>query len=111
MSDMVVPEVDVHQLRDSLADGASLLDVRELDEWLGARVPGVPLIPLAELPAHLDALPPHRGTVYLICHSGARSMHAAEFLKQQGIDATNVAGGTKAWIEAGYEVESGPPGA
>ncbi len=52
----------------------------------------------------LGAIP---GDVLVICHSGARSMRAAEFLAANGVPATNVAGGTKAWIESGRTVVEG----
>ena len=42
-----------------------------------------------------------------LCRSGGRSLKVAEFLRAQGIDATNVAGGTLAWIEAGHATASG----
>jgi len=37
----------------------------------------------------------------VICKSGGRSARAVEFLRGQGIDAVNVAGGTLAWLETG----------
>ena len=43
----------------------------------------------------------------MICKSGARSMRAAEFLAANGIDATNVAGGTMAWIDSGRPIAEG----
>jgi rhodanese-related sulfurtransferase len=102
-----VPQIDVSELHARLGEGAVLIDVREPDEWLAARVPGVPLVPLGELPLRHDALPTGR-TIHLICRTGARSQHAAEYLCTLGYDAVNVAGGTVSWIEAGYDVESGP---
>jgi rhodanese-related sulfurtransferase len=32
---------------------------------------------------------------------------AAEFLSEQGVDAVNVAGGTKAWVESGRAAVEG----
>ena len=46
--------------------------------------------------------------VYVICGTGARSGKAAQFYRSQGIDARNVAGGTKGWIEQGRPVVEGP---
>ena len=62
--------------------------------------PAPSLIPLGEVPERVDEIPAD-GPVYVICRTGARSMRAAEFLVAQGFDATNVAGGTMAWIDAG----------
>lgn len=47
------------------------------------------------------------GTLYVICALGGRSRTAAEFLRHNGIDAVNVAGGTNAWVAADFPVESG----
>jgi rhodanese-related sulfurtransferase len=106
---MAVPVVTVDELADLLAAGARLVDVREHDEWIEARVPDVPLVPLATVPGSLKSF--HgEGPVYVICRSGARSGQAAKFLSEQGIDAVNVAGGTLAWIESGRDVQAGEPG-
>lgn len=107
MTDTDVPEIDVHTLRDLLPSGVSLIDVREPDEWREARVPRVPLVPMSELAERVDEVP-SAGPVYVICATGGRSHRVAEVLRARGVDAVNVAGGTKGWIEAGYEVESGP---
>jgi rhodanese-related sulfurtransferase len=48
--------------------------------------------------------------VYLICRSGDRSRRACQFLRTQGIDAVNVAGGVMAWIASGQPVDRGPIG-
>ena len=45
--------------------------------------------------------------VYLVCATGGRSHRAAQWLIAQGFDATNLAGGTKAWIEAGKPTVTG----
>lgn len=104
---MSVPEIDVHELARQREQGAVVLDVRNPDEWQEARVPGVPLIPLGELAERTDEVPPGE-PLYVICAGGGRSAKAAEHLRSLGIDAVNVAGGTKGWIEAGYPTESGP---
>lgn len=104
---MEIPEVDVAQLAAQISAGAALVDVRELDEWTEARVPGVPLIPLGEVVERTDEFPTDQ-TVYVICRSGGRSGQAVGYLRSVGVDAVNVAGGTLAWIEAGYSVDAGP---
>jgi rhodanese-related sulfurtransferase len=104
---MSVPEIDVHELARLREQGATLLDVRNPDEWLEARVPGVPLIPLPDLAERTDEVPAG-DPLYVICAAGGRSAKAAEHLRALGVDAVNVAGGTRAWIEAGYPTESGP---
>jgi rhodanese-related sulfurtransferase len=104
---MAVPEIDVAELARLRTEGdITLVDVRQPDEYEEARVPGTVLIPLAEVPERFDEVA-NEGTVYVICARGARSMQAADFLAGQGYDPVNVAGGTLAWIDAGYETESG----
>ena len=103
-----VPEVDVHELEIVLIQGAVLIDVREVEEFEVVRVPGARLIPLAEVSGRRDEIP-NGSRVYVICAKGGRSRVAAEFLREDGTDAVNVAGGTTAWLEAGKTVDSGDP--
>jgi rhodanese-related sulfurtransferase len=101
-----VPEIDVAELAARRAEGAPLIDVREPAEFAAGRVPGAELIPLGTVPDRLDDVPADQ-TVYVICKGGGRSRQAAEFLRAQGVDAVNVAGGTMAWIDAGQPVDRG----
>lgn len=103
---MQVPEIDVDQLAQALESGAQLIDVRQHDEWVEARVPDVPLIPLDQLVDRVAEVPTS-GQVFVICRSGGRSAQACEFLRASEIDAINVAGGTLAWIESGRAVAMG----
>lgn len=103
---MEVPEVDIAEAAKLLADGTPMVDVRQPEEYHEGHVPGIVLVPLAEVPERVDEFPAD-GTVLIICRSGARSARAAGFLRQQGVDAVNVAGGTLAWIEAGHRVVAG----
>jgi rhodanese-related sulfurtransferase len=101
-----VPEIDTDELAARLAEGARLLDVREPDEYEAGHVPGAELVPLATVPDRLDRFSSGAVT-YLICQVGARSMRAAEYAAERGFEVVNVAGGTRAWIESGREVETG----
>ncbi|MCB1283013.1 MAG: rhodanese-like domain-containing protein [Microthrixaceae bacterium] len=101
-----LPEITVQELQQRLAAGAALVDVREVDEYEQGHVPGARLIPLGELPGRVAEVPAGE-QVLMICRSGARSAKAGEFLIGEGRDVVNVAGGTLAWIEAGFEVNTG----
>lgn len=103
---MDIPEIDVAELAAQRAAGAPLIDVREDDEYVEARVPGAHHIPLGQVTDRLDEVPTE-GTVYVICARGGRSSKAVEHYRAQGIDAVNVAGGTLAWIDAGQPTEAG----
>ena len=103
---MTVPEIDIVALEAALAEGSPLIDVREPAEFVEVRVPSAKLIPLGTVTERVAEIPA-AGTVYIICRSGARSARAAEFLRTQGIDAVNVAGGTMAWVESGRPLDTG----
>ena len=99
-------EITVDQLVIELDRGATVVDVREADEYIEAHVPGVRLIPLGTIADAVDDLPRDE-TVYVICRSGARSLQAADFFVANGVDAVSVSGGTMAWIQRGLDYETG----
>lgn len=101
-----VPEIHVTALAEMGPDGVALVDVRQPHEYVAGHVPGARLVPLGEVPERVAEFPVD-GPVYLICQAGGRSRRAAEFLRSQGIDAVNLAGGTGAWIEASHPVVTG----
>jgi len=98
---MAVPEISVDELAPLLEAGARLIDVREPDEYAGAHVPGAVLVPLGTVADNVDVFRGD-GPTYVICARGGRSLQAAEFVAAEGVEAVNVAGGTLAWIDAGY---------
>jgi len=95
-------EVTVQEMKKALdlpALGIRVLDVREADEYEIARVKGVPLFPLSNLPQRFTELDPNQ-QIYLHCKSGKRSMKALEFLRQQGFKyVKSVKGGISAWSD------------
>ena len=105
---MSAPEITVDELAAALDDGlVPLVDVRQPEEYETVHVPGAKLIPLADVVARIGEIPKDQ-PVYVICQTGVRSQRAADFYRNQGIEAYNVAGGTKAWAEAGRETAHGP---
>jgi molybdopterin-guanine dinucleotide biosynthesis protein A/rhodanese-related sulfurtransferase len=102
-----VPEIDVDELARRRATGAWVLDVRQPGEYETAHVPGSLLIPLDQLGERQEELPRDQ-PLLVICRSGARSAAAVRALRAAGYDATNVAGGMLAWLDAGEPVEEGP---
>jgi rhodanese-related sulfurtransferase len=86
-----------------LAEGALLVDVRELEEWLVGRAPQAVHIPLGELGDRLGELPDDRKLI-MICRSGGRSNQAAAALVDHGFGAVNLAGGMQAWKLASLPV-------
>ncbi len=102
-----VPEVDIDALERAMSERALVVDVRELDEYTAGHVRGALPMPLTSVPDRIGELPAE-APVYVICHVGGRSARAVQFLRANGLDATNVAGGTKAWSESGRPLVTGP---
>ena len=103
----MIKEISAAELHSCLQSGAQLIDVREPSEFEGGHVPRAISIPLASVPENVEQFR-SATDVYVICHSGARSMRACEFLHDAGIaNVINVAGGTSGWIALGNEVETG----
>lgn len=99
-------EVDLGHFAEAHAEGATVLDVRNPDEYRVAHVPGAVLIPLDELPARQAEIP-DGDPLYVICAVGGRSLTAAKALADAGYSAVSVAGGTNGWIEQGGAVVTG----
>lgn len=75
-----------------------LLDVRMPWEHDLVALPGSVLIPLQELPSCLSEVPSGEGPLVVYCHHGVRSLGAAGYLEQQGIENVfSLSGGIDAW--------------
>ena len=95
-------EVTVQDMKKALDDpklGIKVVDVREPDEYQIAKVAGVPLLPLSQLPQRFTELDPNV-QYYLHCKGGIRSMKALKFLREQGFKyVKSVKGGIGAWSD------------
>ena len=78
-----------------LPPDAFLLDVRSLPEYLLGHDERAVHIPSDHLKNKLQKIP-RDCPVFVYCHAGIRSQAVAIWLRQQGIDARNIAGGYKA---------------
>ncbi|SPF44799.1 UBA/THIF-type NAD/FAD binding protein (fragment) [Syntrophobacter sp. SbD1] len=83
-----------------------LLDIREERELPAGRIEGALHLPLSMLDARVEEqLPDKTKPVVLYCSSGGRSRGAAARMKSMGYrDVKSMAGGFKAWVEAGREI-------
>jgi rhodanese-related sulfurtransferase len=106
MTEPLPLEVDLDSFAAAHSAGATVLDVRNPDEYVTAHVPGAVLIPLPDLAARQDEIP-DADPLYVICAVGGRSLIAAKALSEAGYRAVSVAGGTNGWIERGGPVVAG----
>lgn len=85
---------------------ATVIDVREPDEFKAAHINGAKNIPLGDL-AGAKGLPGNKTLpVVVVCASGVRSAKAASQLKEMGYDkAVSLQGGIAAWREANLPIE------
>lgn len=101
-------ELDVNAFEKSLADNKiQLLDARTAEEFKSGHLKGALQADwtdrnqFIERTKHLDPTRP----VYIYCLSGGRSAAAAEYLRSQGYQVTNMTGGISAWKRAGKALE------
>ncbi|HKB68113.1 MAG TPA: MBL fold metallo-hydrolase [Pyrinomonadaceae bacterium] len=104
-----LPQITVGELNELISEPAPLqiVDVRRPPEYASGHVPQAIHASLSDLQKALSKLEldPNKPTA-VICAGGYRSSAASSILEQNGFsDLLNVAGGTSAWIAAGYPVE------
>ncbi len=93
-------DITVDELRRRMMQGEQLhiVDVREEWEYDEFNI-GAKLIPLAELPQHMEYLNQFRNQELILhCRSGGRSGQAKQFLASQGFTGVrNLLGGMLEW--------------
>ena len=98
-----VPEAGPAEADVRVRAGAMLLDVREQDEWDAGHAPGADHVPMSEVPGDIGRLSV-APEILVICRSGARSRKVVGWLRTQGVNSVNVAGGMQSWAQAGLPV-------
>ena len=102
-----VKEVSVTEAAKQQAAGAVLIDVRERDEFAKGHVRGA--TPLSKGVVELrieETVPDINKEVILYCGGGSRSALAADNLQKMGYtNVASMAGGFKAWKDAGLPTE------
>lgn len=109
-----IQEVPVAELQNAIANGDLVFDVREPQEHSQGVVAGALAIPRGVLEFNLFNLPMLKDLteeqafekpIYIYCASGGRSACTALSLQQVGFkNVYSVAGGVKAWAEAGGQL-------
>lgn len=95
-----LPEITATQANEAIAAGATVLDVREIEEFEAGHIFGAISLPLSTIVDECQRTE-IKGYVIVNCRSGARSARATSFLRTLGIDAVNLTGGVIAWVHAG----------
>ncbi len=95
-----IPQIDVEQLKADLDSGADfdLIDVREPVEHQICHLPQATLIPMREIPGRMAQFDPSRRYA-VVCKVGGRSAMVVAAMRHAGLNATNVAGGMRAWAQ------------
>ena len=90
-------EVEVLELKKMLKNNeVVLLDVREPYEVEICNVKGSLFIPMNKIPQNIDELDKEKRYA-VMCHSGVRSLHVANYLNSLGYRTLNVIGGIEKW--------------
>ncbi|MBV9818275.1 MAG: molybdopterin-synthase adenylyltransferase MoeB [Solirubrobacterales bacterium] len=103
-----IDEVDPSTVREQLGNGATVIDVREDEEWSTGHIPGATHVPKSFLESRIEGTAPDRSEhVILYCQSGNRSAWAARTLIEDlGYEnVESMTGGITLWKDRGYDVE------
>jgi rhodanese-related sulfurtransferase len=105
-----IREVTVEETRARLAADSRvrLIDVREDNEWQAAHAAGAEHLGKGISERDIELAAPDKATeLILYCGGGYRSALAADVLQRMGYtNVFSMAGGWKAWQEAGGAIES-----
>jgi rhodanese-related sulfurtransferase len=88
-----VKKVDVLDVPNLMASGATLLDVRTPDELKYGYIEGSINIEIDQLRQRLDELPSKDTPIYVMCRVGHRGYVASVLLQNLGYNAINIDGG------------------
>lgn len=103
-----VKEVSVDETREHLAAGAILVDVREDKEWEAGHAADARHMGRGVIERDIvERVPDKSSELILYCGGGYRSALAADNLQKMGYtNVRSMAGGWKAWNEAGAPTET-----
>jgi rhodanese-related sulfurtransferase len=105
-----VREVNVDEARNKLESGkAKLIDVREESEWVAGHARGALYLGKGVIERDIEErVPDKKAELILYCGGGFRSALSADNLQKMGYtNVSSLAGGWRAWQEAGGAVDKG----
>jgi molybdopterin/thiamine biosynthesis adenylyltransferase/rhodanese-related sulfurtransferase len=103
-----IDEVDPSVVREQVTNGATVIDVREPEEWAAGHIPGAVHVPKSYLESRIEGAAPDRsGHVILYCASGNRSAWATRTMVDDlGYEnVESMTGGFTLWKDRGYDVD------
>jgi sulfur-carrier protein adenylyltransferase/sulfurtransferase len=103
-----IDEVDPSLVHEQMNNGATIVDVRETEEFSQGHIPGAKHVPRGYLESRIEGAVPDRSRhVILYCASGNRSAYAARTLIEDlGYEhVESMTGGITLWKDRGYEVD------
>lgn len=97
-----IKEISVEETRERMKGGATLIDVREDNEWDAAHAAGAKHIGRGVIERDIVQTFPEKDTeLILYCGGGYRSALASDMLQRMGYtNVWSMAGGWSAWKEA-----------
>jgi molybdopterin/thiamine biosynthesis adenylyltransferase/rhodanese-related sulfurtransferase len=100
-----IREVEPGEAEQMVSSGATLLDVREGDEFEQGAVPGSVFLPRGHLESQVEGKLPDKSTpVVVMCAGGVRSAFAARTMQELGYeDVTSMIGGFNRWKDEGRD--------
>ena len=103
-----VREISVAETRERVKQGATLIDVREDNEWNEAHASGARHIGRGVIERDIvHQIPDKQTEIILYCGGGYRSALAADNLQKMGyVNVYSMAGGWTAWQEAQAPITS-----
>jgi rhodanese-related sulfurtransferase len=99
----MITSIDPHQAQELISRReVEVIDVRDPVEWSGGHIAGARLVPLNQLRSSPKAALGRDGVVF-VCAAGVRSQSAARIATAHGlVRVYSLAGGTRAWVKAGF---------
>lgn len=109
MDESSVPRISVAEAQKKIAAGeVTVIDVRDINGYLDAHIPGSMHIPLARIDGEINYLPRNKPIItYCTCPAEESSAQAGLILRMNGFDASCLVGGLGAWKNAGLATHSG----
>ena len=98
-----ITEVDTSGAAERIAAGATVLDVREPDEYDQGAIPGALHLPRGNLEFQVEGrIPDKSAPVIIYCAGGVRSAFAAQTMEELGYaDVASMIGGFNRWKDEG----------